>query len=116
VSVTTTVDPARKKTPAYKEGGDTCTTAAGEKAQGRVARGEGIEEVEGWNRVEVVVKGDSAVHIVNGKVAARLSGAKAPDASGALTKLEKGRIGFQAEGYEIVYRNIEIRALGPDEK
>ena len=60
----------------------------------------------GWNVSEVVVRGDSAVHIVNGQVVNRIWDARLNG-----EPLTAGRIGFQAEGATIRYRNIEIRKL-----
>ncbi len=62
----------------------------------------------GWNRVEVIVHaGESAEHILNGHVRARL---------GDFTRskggpLEEGMICLQLEGAEILYRNVEIKEL-----
>ena len=64
------------------------------------------DTLNGWNVSEVIVRGDSAVHIVNGQVVNRVWDARLN--GDALTA---GRIGFQAEGATIRYRNIEIRNL-----
>ena len=67
------------------------------------------DTLEGWNTSEVIVRGDSAVHIVNGRVVNRLWDARANG-----QPLAAGRIAFQAEGATIRYRNIELRELGSD--
>jgi hypothetical protein len=54
-----------------------------------------------WNVVEVIADGDKFTHIVNGKEAARGTGAEP----------RKGKILFQSEGAEIYYRKIELRPL-----
>ena len=69
-----------------------------------------LNEREGWNTVELIVRGDSATHIVNGKVNHRVS--EIQDlVNGRWVPLTKGRIALQIEGAEILYRNIEIREL-----
>ena len=64
------------------------------------------DTLDGWNVSEVIVRGDSAVHIVNGQVVNRVWDARLNGEA-----LTAGRIGFQAEGATIRYRNIEIRNL-----
>jgi hypothetical protein len=117
VSVTTTIDPSRKDTPTYKETGDPFTTPAGAKVQTKIAPATKADIADDWNMVEITVRGDTAEHRVNGKLTARLTEAKAPDTAGAtadaalLKPLTHGRIGLQAEGYELFYRNIEVKRL-----
>lgn len=67
-------------------------------------------EVEGWNTCEVIVNGDEAIYVLNGKVNNRCHSMKAGDKEhpGKLTPLDHGRILFQAEYAEVLYRNIEI--------
>jgi putative membrane-bound dehydrogenase-like protein len=55
-----------------------------------------------------------AVHIVNGVVNQRLADIEQPKGNGWVP-LEKGRIAFQIESAEVLYRNIEIRPLSPDD-
>jgi uncharacterized protein len=98
---------------------DTETTADGSTYQaggtlkkgagGRVIKSSTQDSLTEWNTVEVIVRGASSVHIVNGVVVNRsfnqtLNG----------QPLTKGRIALQAEGAEITYRNIQIKEL-PDE-
>ena len=61
----------------YKEGGTEITQGK----RGRIARvvKDGTHEVDGWNKVEVIVKGDRAVHIVNGHVNNRCTQMQMPD-------------------------------------
>jgi len=59
-----------------------------------------------WNTVEVIVRGNSSVHIVNGVVVNR-----AFNITLAGRPLTSGRIALQAEGAEVSYRNIEIKPL-----
>lgn len=69
-------------------------------------------EKPGWNSVDLVVRGDSAVYLVNGQVNMRLRNMRQWDAaSGTWQKLDRGKILFQAEYAEIFYRNIKIRPV-----
>ena len=69
-----------------------------------------MNEQPGWNRVEVIIKGDSAVHILNGKVNNRVTKMQAMGENEWMP-LTKGKIALQLEGAEVFYRNIEIREL-----
>lgn len=69
-------------------------------------------ENEGWNTVEVIVRGDSAIHLVNGRINNYCTRMKAPSAeSEELVPLTSGRIALQCEGAELYYRNIRIMNL-----
>lgn len=61
-----------------------------------------LEHATGWNRVELVVRGGAAVHVVNGTVNARVFDVR--DADGR--PRTRGRVGFQVEGAQITYRAI----------
>ena len=54
-----------------------------------------------WNKVEVVAKGDTIQHWINGKLVLE----------GSESSLTKGKINLQSEGAEIYYRNIELTPL-----
>jgi hypothetical protein len=54
-----------------------------------------------WNRIEVVCDGDTITNIVNGYVVN----------VGTKSSLTEGKILFQSEGAEILFRKIEIRPL-----
>lgn len=77
----------------------------------RVIRSKMMER-DGWNKVEVIVRGDDAIHIVNGEVNNH-AGEMRRWVDGAWQPLTKGRIIFQLEGAEVFYRNIEIKELKP---
>ncbi len=71
-----------------------------------------VNEYPGWNKLEVIVRGDRATYLVNGVVNMRVHDLKAWDAaSNSWVKLDHGRIALQAEGAEISYRNIQMREL-----
>jgi hypothetical protein len=118
-SVTTTIDPVKAKTPTFMEaaaGGVEYTSPRKIKVNSRIIR-EPMAEVQGWNTVEIIVHGDSAVHIVNGHVNNRVMHATVPnpDKPGEWLPLRKGRILFQAEGAEVYYRNIEIQPVAQEQ-
>jgi hypothetical protein len=71
----------------------------------------GTFEKEGWNQVELVVRGDRAWHFVNGHLVNQLHDLRTLDAQNQWTPLARGRIALQAEGAEIMYRDITIEAL-----
>jgi hypothetical protein len=69
-----------------------------------------LNEHDGWNLVEIVVQGDRATHVLNGKVNNRCANIE-QFAAGVWTQLDHGRIALQLEGAEVLYRNIEIQEL-----
>lgn len=72
-------------------------------------------EQPGWNRVELVVRGDRASYFVNGHLVNEVSQLKQwDDATKTWLPLTKGRILLQAEGAEIFYRNITLQPLPPE--
>ena len=110
-----TVNPAtlKEKAPKFMDsgaGGVGYTTPG--KMNDRIIRSQMLETPD-WNTVEVILSGDTAVHIVKGKVNMRISRATRPDPNDAAKNisLTTGRIVLQAEGAEILYRNIEIAPL-----
>lgn len=117
--ISTTIDPAKEnseKKSYYQIGGLAHTQ--GSIGITRVVKS-GMHENDGWNTVEIIIQGSSAVHIINGKINNRCKNiyASAPNILSSWTSLvswdplNKGKIAFQAEGAEIFYRNIEIKSL-----
>ncbi len=94
-------------TPQYREGGAPYTTRP--RPYTRLVKS-GTSEKAGWNQVELIVTGDEIVHIVNGRVNNRVTNPTQPDGGGRAS-LESGRIAFQAQNAEILYRNIKIKVL-----
>ena len=78
-------------------------------------RKSGTHEHEGWNTVELIVEGDRAVHIINGQINNRCFAFEQPDPDhpGKFIPLRDGRIALQAEGAEVLYRNIVLTPLDP---
>ncbi len=73
-----------------------------------------VNEYPGWNTVEIIVRGDTATHIVNGVINNRVYDLKSWDGA-SWVKLDHGRIALQAESAEISYRNIKVRPLTKDD-
>ncbi len=112
--VSSFVDPKSRRYLLAEHGGVPVTVGKDGDFQ-RVRHGR-VNEYPGWNTLEVIVRGDSATHIVNGVVNMRVHDIKAWDAtSGSWLKLDHGRIGLQAESAEVYFRNIRIRALTADD-
>jgi hypothetical protein len=75
-----------------------------------------VNEYPGWNKLEVIVRGDKATHVVNGVVNMRVYDIKSWDAaSKTWVKLDKGRIALQAESAEVYYRNIKVRPIAKED-
>jgi hypothetical protein len=69
-----------------------------------------LNEREGWNTVEIEVRGDSATHRINGVINNRCFDIK-QSVNGNWVPLHRGRIALQLEGAEVLYRKIEIQEL-----
>jgi hypothetical protein len=103
-------DPLQDSAPYYAPEGKVATY--GDRNKYVRIRHSAAFENPGWNSVDVVVRGDSAVYLVNGHVNMRLTHMKKWNAStGTWQKLDRGKILFQAEYAEISYRNIKIRPV-----
>lgn len=63
-----------------------------------------------WNVLELYCFGDTAVHVVNGKVVMILYQSRLAT-KGQEAPLTKGKIQLQSEGAEVLYRNIAIRSI-----
>ena len=103
-TLSTTVASTRENPKRYRGGGVPYTTRPGSYV--RLSKDRTRDSRGGWNTVELIVRGDEAVHIVNGQVVNR--GERLRSGGRALTA---GRIAFQAEGAEVYYRNIELQPL-----
>jgi type 1 glutamine amidotransferase len=77
-------------------------------SSGRIVKSSTEDKLEGWNRCEVIVRGASFVHVVNGVVVNR--GFQANQFGQPITT---GKIAFQLEGAEVFFRNIELKRLPP---
>lgn len=110
VQADTTVDPASNR---YAANGEARTIGA-YNAGRNVPHGR-MSEVEGWNRVEVYLRGDASVHVINGHVTNRLSNIRQWDGQ-AWVRLDRGRISIQAEAAEMFIRNVSVRPLTEAER
>jgi hypothetical protein len=110
-TVTSTVDPATKAYKDAAQGGVELTQSGSPKIK-KVLRSQNVE-TPGWNTVEVIIRNDGAVHIINGTVVNQCTRICQPDPknSDTLIPLTKGKILLQAEGAEVFYRNVEIKPL-----
>ncbi|MFT3784240.1 MAG: DUF1080 domain-containing protein [Nibricoccus sp.] len=65
-------------------------------------------EKDGWNTIELFCVGDSAVQVVNGHLALRLTHSR-KTIGDKVEPLTAGRLLLQMEGSEIYFRDIEIK-------
>ncbi|GEM_PF-374838 len=63
-----------------------------------------------WNTLDLYCYGDTAVHMVNGKVVMVLYKSRHMEGS-KMMPLKKGKIQIQSEGAEVFYRTIRIRPI-----
>jgi hypothetical protein len=125
-TVTTTIDPKTKdnidpltkmNSPVFLEAADggISITYGSINDAARVRRSRDWEH-DGWNTVEMIVHGDRAVYLVNGRVNNRCTNICRPNPKDPqrMIPLTRGKILLQAEGAEILYRNIEIKDLSDD--
>jgi hypothetical protein len=75
----------------------------------------GDHERDGWNTVEVIARGDSTTHVLNGTVVNQGTKVRFVDPSGPGTArpLARGRIALEIEAAEIYFRKVEIKRLAP---
>src|SRR5262249_7966468 len=73
-------------------------------------------EVEGWNTAEVIARGDTTTHLLNGRVVNQANNIRFgdPDKGEPKRSITRGRLALEIEAAEIFFRNIELRRLdGP---
>jgi Domain of Unknown Function (DUF1080) len=71
----------------------------------------GAFERDGWNTVEVIVRGDTTSHILNGQVVNRGRNIRYADPKlpGSIQPVTRGRIALEIEAAEIDFRDVEIQ-------
>jgi hypothetical protein len=116
LTLDTWIDPKTRgdKEPTYrdpKQGGEPRTLGGSGIAYQRRVPGE--LEADGWNTVEVIARGDTTVHVLNGHVVnqgrdIRLIELEKP---GAPQAISRGRIALEIEAAELYFRNVELRSL-----
>jgi len=93
--------------------------------QPRVLGGKGIGyqkrlpgdfEVDGWNTIEILVKGDTTTHVLNGHVVNRGRNIRFTDPENPIPALPltRGRIALEIEAAEIDFRKVEIKSLADE--
>jgi hypothetical protein len=116
VQLDTTIDPKTRseKMPTF---------LAGEQGgEGYVLGGKGIAylkhlagefELEGWNTAEIIARGDTTTHILNGHVVSKGTGVRLvdPEKPGPPPPVNRGRIALEIEAAELYFRNVELRLL-----
>lgn len=101
-------DPLQNNSPYYAPDGQVAIQGGYRKFL-RIRHAANFEK-PGWNSVDVVVRGDSAVYLINGKVGMRLANMKKWDGQ-RWVRLDRGKILFKAEYADISYRDIKIRPV-----
>jgi len=77
----------------------------------RVVKRQDYEKPNGqWNVLEVIARGDSVTHVVNGETVLRATNVRQV-VDGKEVPLTKGKIQLQSEGAEVFYRKIEVQPL-----
>lgn len=96
--------------------------------EARVLGGKGIAyqrhlagefERDGWNTAEIIARGDTTTHVLNGQVVnrgehVRFVDPEKPDAPPR--PLTRGRIALEIEAAEMDFRNVEIRLLDEEKQ
>jgi len=84
----------------------------------RILKSGDFEDRAGWNTVEVILEGDRARQLVNGRVVNTVSEIKQPDLRNPsrMIPLTSGRILLEAEGAEIWFREVKVKRLAPAAK
>ena len=70
-----------------------------------------------WNKIEAIVKGQKAEFYCNGNLVMAVTDMQKPamkDGEKVWLPMTQGKIAFQCEGAEVMYRNIEIMPLAED--
>ncbi len=73
----------------------------------------GEHEVQGWNTAEIIAKGTTTTHVLNGKVINAATNVRLvePGKKGEAVSITRGRIALEIEAAEIFFRNVEIQSL-----
>jgi len=115
-AVDTWVDPKTRSAqePTYqdpKQGGQ--LRVLGGRGIGYQKRQPGDFEVDGWNTIEVIARGDTTVHILNGHVVNQGRNIRFDDPAkpGSPRPITRGRIALEIEAAEMYFRNVELRPL-----
>ena len=95
----------------YKKGGHKFTVPSKESGGPRIVKSPDNEKPTGkWNTIELLTKGGTSVHVVNGKVVMVLTNSRQV-VGGKEVPLTRGKIQIQSEGAEVFYRDIALRPI-----
>jgi hypothetical protein len=72
-----------------------------------------MNERDGWNTVEIIVRGAESTYVVNGKTNNHVMNI-AQMTNDEWRPVKEGRMALQLEYAEVYYRNIEIQHLKGD--
>jgi hypothetical protein len=94
-----------------KQGGE--LRVLGGRGIGYQKRLPGNFEVDGWNTIEVIARGDTTEHILNGRLVNQGRNIRFDDQAhpGSPRPITRGRIALEIEAAEIYFRNVELRPL-----
>lgn len=116
VQLDTTIDPRTRseKLPTFlagEQGGE--SYVLGGKGIAYLKHLAGEHERDGWNTAEIIARGDTVTHILNGRVMSKGTGVRLvdPDKPGAPRSVSRGRIALEIEAAELYFRNVELRLL-----
>jgi hypothetical protein len=116
LEVDTWIDPKTRSAqkPTFldsKQGGE--ASVLGGRRDGYQGHLAGEFEKDGWNTGEIVVRGTTTTHILNGHVVNRGENVRLIDRDhpGSSRPITRGRIALECEAAEIFFRNVEIRTL-----
>ena len=119
----TWIDPATRaaEIPTFRapEAGGEPRVLGGRK-DGYQGRLPGDFEVDGWNTAEVIARGDTTTHLLNGHLVNRGRNVRLVDPADQKSSrpITRGRIALEIEAAELDFRDVEIRtpadAAGPD--
>ena len=75
-------------------------------------------ERDGWNTAEIIARGDTVAHILNGTTVNRGVRVRLvdPEKPGESKPITRGRIALEIEAAEIYFRNVRIRPLTSETK
>jgi hypothetical protein len=95
----------------YNKNGQLLSFGPHNKLGPHVIKSENAEKPFGeWNTLDLYTRGDTSMHVVNGKVVMMLYNSRR-SSDGKMIPLTKGKIQLQSEGGEIFYRNVKIRPI-----
>jgi hypothetical protein len=96
--------------------GTTIRSSPGESL--RILKSGDFEDRNGWNSVEIILDGDTATHLVNGRIVNYARDIKKPDPENPahMVPLTSGHILLEAEGSEIWFRDVKVKPIEPSKK